>query len=246
MLEFPAQTLMHFWYNHGFLGMNARHPWWTVVDGSRQYVRKLVPPFRDRIRLKTPVERIERRDGKALVYAQNHEVETYDKVILATHTPTTLKMLADPTSLELEILPAFKYQSNIATLHTDDRFMPITKKCWAAWNYHIQFNQAGVIQPSTHYWMNLLQGVSEKTNYFVSINGAESIDPSKVIKRINYEHPLFDVPAVAAQKRVPELNQISPDQTTYFCGAWTRYGFHEDGFMSAVNVCRDLLGEEPW
>jgi predicted NAD/FAD-binding protein len=209
-------------------------------------VRKLVPPFRDRIRLNTPVERIERRDGKALVYAKNHEVETFDKVILATHTPTTLKMLADPTPLEMEILPAFKYQPNIATLHTDDRFMPKTKKCWASWNYHIEFDKQGVIQPSTHYWMNLLQGVSEKTHYFVSINGEDAIDPAKVIKRINYEHPLFDVHAVAAQKRVVELNQISAEQTTYFCGAWTRYGFHEDGFMSAVNVCRDLLGEEPW
>jgi predicted NAD/FAD-binding protein len=155
-------------------------------------------------------------------------------------------MLAAPTELETELLSCFNYQPNMATLHTDDRFMPKTRKCWASWNYHVEYDQGGVIQPSTHYWMNLLQGVSEKTNYFVSINGAESIDPAKVIKRIPYEHPLFDVQATAAQKRLPELHQISRDQTTYFCGAWQRYGFHEDGFMSAVNLCRDLLGEEPW
>lgn len=246
MLDFPVKTLMHFWFNHGFLGMKTRHPWWTVVDGSRQYVRKLVPPFRDRIWLNTPVDRIERRNGKAVVYARNHGPKTYDKVIMATHTPTTMQMLADPTPLEEEILPAFQYHPNLATLHTDDRFMPKTRKCWAAWNYHVEFDNKGVIKPSTHYWMNLLQGVSEKTNYFVSINGEDAIAPEKVLKRIQYEHPLFDIKAVAAQKRVPELNQISRDQTTYFCGAWTRYGFHEDGFMSAVNVCRDLLGEEPW
>ena len=246
MLEFPARTLMHFWFNHGFLGMETRHPWWTVVDGSRQYVRKIVAPFRDRIHLNTPVERIERNEGRVIVYARGREPETFDKVILATHAPTSLKMLAEPTPLEQELLPLFKYQANVATLHTDDRFMPRTRKCWASWNYHIEFDKDGIIQPSTHYWMNLLQGVSEKTNYFVSINGEDAIDPAKVIRRISYEHPLFDVKATAAQKRLPELNRISKDQTTYYCGAWFRYGFHEDGFMSAVNLCRDLLGEEPW
>jgi uncharacterized protein len=246
MLEFPARTLMHFWFNHGFLGMETRHPWWTVVDGSRQYVRKLIPPFQDRIRLNTPVQRIERQAGKVTIYTRDHPPEVYDKVILATHAPTSLRLLAEPTPLEQELLPQFKYQANLATLHTDDRFMPNTRKCWASWNYHIEFNKSGGIEPSTHYWMNLLQGVSEKTNYFVSINGAEAIDPSKVIRRISYEHPLFDVKATAAQKRLPELNQISPDQTTYYCGAWFRYGFHEDGFGSAVSLCRDLLGEEPW
>ena len=124
--------------------------------------------------------------------------------------------------------------------------MPKTRRCWAAWNYRVKIDAAGRIDPSTHYWMNQLQGVSEKVNYFVSINGAEDIDPAKVIQRIRYEHPLFDLPAIDAQKRLPELNQISPDQTTYYCGAWFRYGFHEDGFMSAVNLCRDLLQEEPW
>lgn len=246
MLEFPARTLMHFWFNHGFLGMKTRHPWWTVVDGSRQYVRKLIPPFQDRIRLNTPVQHIERHEGKVIIHTSGQPAETYDKVILATHAPTSLQMLAQPTALELELLSAFKYQPNIATLHTDDRFMPRTRRCWASWNYHIEFDPQGTIQPSTHYWMNLLQGVSEKTDYFVSINAAEQIDPAKVIRRINYEHPLFNLQAVAAQKRLPELHQISPDQTTYFCGAWLRYGFHEDGFMSAVNLCRDLLGEEPW
>lgn len=246
MLAFPARTLMHFWFNHGFLGMKTRHPWWTLVDGSRQYVRKMVQPFRTSIWLRTPVERIERRNGKAVVYAQGHAPQSYDKVIMAAHAPTSLRMLAEPTELETQILPAFQYQANVATLHTDDRLMPRTRKCWASWNYHIEFDAQGVIQPSTHYWMNLLQGVPGTTNYFVSVNGEDKIDPAKVVRRINYEHPLFDLKAVAAQKRVPELNQISSDQTTYYCGAWTRYGFHEDGFLSAVNVCRDLLGEEPW
>jgi len=246
MLEFPARTLMHFWFNHGFLGMNTRHPWWTVVDGSRQYVRKIIPPFADRIRLNTPVKRIERSHGKATVYTDGQAPEVFDKVVLATHAPTSLRMLAEPTALEQELLAAFRYQPNLATLHTDASLMPKTAKCWASWNYRVKITADGRVDPSTIYWMNNLQGVSEKTHYFVSINGAEDIDPTQIIRQIDYEHPLFDVKATAAQKRLLELNRISPDQMTYYCGAWFRYGFHEDGFMSAVDLCRDLLGEEPW
>lgn len=242
MLEFPARTLMQFWFNHGFLGMKTRHPWWTVCDGSRQYVRKIITPFADRIRLRTPVMRVERSESGVTVYPQNGPAEQFDKVILATHAPTSLKMLAAPTALEQEVLSAFKFQPNLATLHTDDRFMPRTQRCWAAWNYRVKLDAEGCIQPSTHYWMNRLQGVSDKTNYFVSINGAEDIDPAKVIRRIDYEHPLFDLAAIDSQQRVAELQ----GSNTFFCGAWTRYGFHEDGFMSAVKTCTHLLGGDPW
>lgn len=246
MLDFPARTLMRFWFNHGFLGMDTRHPWWTVVDGSRQYVRKLVAPFRDRIRLDTPVQRVERRDGKVLLHVEGQAAETYDKVILATHAPTSLALLADPTALESELLSRFRYQPNLATLHTDTRVMPRERRCWAAWNYRVEFDAAGTLVPSTHYWMNRLQGVSDKTDYIVSINAPDGIDESRVLRRIPYEHPLFDLNAVNAQARLPELNRLGRDQTTYYCGAWFRYGFHEDGLLSAVNLCRDLLGEEPW
>lgn len=246
MLDFPARTLMRFWFNHGFLGMKTRHPWWTVCDGSRQYVRKIIPPFADRIRLKTPVQRVERGPAGVTVHTEAHGAETFDKVIFATHAPTTRQLLADPTPLEAELLAPFHYQPNMATLHTDERFMPRTRRCWASWNYRLQVDAEGRLLPSTHYWMNQLQGVSEKVNYFVSINGENEIDPAKVIRRIPYEHPLFDLAAVNAQKRLPELNRLSPDQTTYYCGAWFSYGFHEDGFGSAVALCRDLLGREPW
>lgn len=246
MLDFPARTLMRFWFNHGFLGMDTRHPWWTVVDGSRQYVRKLIAPFRDRIRLNTPVQRVERRDGKVLVHVEGQAAETYDKVILATHAPISLALLADPTPLESELLSRFRYQPNLATLHTDTRFMPRERRCWAAWNYRVEVGTDGALQPSTHYWMNRLQGVSDKTDYLVSINAPDDLDESRVIRRIPYEHPLFDLNAVHAQARLPELNRLGRDQTTYYCGAWFRYGFHKDGLLSAVNLCRDLLGEEPW
>lgn len=246
MLDFPARTLMHFWYNHGFLAMNTRHPWWTVCDGSRQYVRKMIPPFADRIRLKTPVARVERRGGQVWVTPQGGTPEAFDQVILATHTPTSLKLLADPTELEQQVLSPFRYQANVATLHTDAQFMPRTRRCWASWNYNIELDREGTVVPSTHYWMNNLQGVSDKKDYFVSINAPDSLDASKVHQRIDYEHPLFDLAAIDAQKRLPELRQASQQTNTLFCGAWTRYGFHEDGFMSAVQVAEHLLGGDPW
>jgi predicted NAD/FAD-binding protein len=246
MLAFPAITLLRFWHNHGFLGLYTQHPWWTVTNGARSYVKKLTAPFKERIHLGSPVTRIERQPGSVRVFTRAGDAAEFDKVILATHADQALQLLAEPTAQEQELLGCFHYQPNTATLHTDESFMPKTKRCWASWNYRIKPTQDGSIEPSTHYWMNSLQGVSEKTNYFVSINGADEITPEKVIKRIAYEHPLFDLAALAAQKKLPELNRLSPNQTTYFCGSYFRYGFHEDAFGSAVALCRDFLGREPW
>lgn len=242
MLRFPAVSLMRFWYNHGFLGMKTRHPWWTVVNGSQSYARKLTAPFRDRIRLNSPVVRIERGPSGVKVTPRHGAPQNFDKVILASHADQSLRMLADPTPLENELLPAFQYQANTATLHSDEQFMPWTKRCWASWNYRVAADGTS----TTHYWMNRLQGVSDKVNYFVSLNADAEIDPAKVLRRIAYEHPLFDLAAIDAQKRLPELNRLSADQTTYYCGSYFRYGFHEDAFGSAVSLCRELLGTEPW
>ncbi len=246
MLEFPAITLMRFWHNHGFLGMSTRHPWWTVTNGAKSYVAKLTLPFRDRIRLNSPVLRIERNSDKVIVHPLGKSPEVFDKVILASHADQSLRMLAEPTDLETELLSPFKYQSNLAILHTDDSMMPLNKRCWASWNYHVAPDQNGGVKASTIYWMNNLQGVSEKRNYFVSINGEDMIAPDKILKRINYEHPLFDLPALHAQKSLPDLNRLGKNQTTYYCGSYFRYGFHEDAFGSAVSLCRDLMGGEPW
>jgi len=246
MLHFPAITLMRFWYNHGFLGMKTRHPWWTVTNGARSYVQKLIVPFQDRIQLRNPVVSVTRKGKQVVVQPREGPAQTFDKVILASHADQSLHLLKDATGMERDLLSAFRYQDNIATLHTDDNFMPRTKRCWAAWNYHIARGEDGGIRPSTHYWMNKLQGVSDKVNYFVSINGEDEIAPAKVLKRITYAHPLFDLLAIEAQKRLPDLNSLSPDQTTYFCGSYSRYGFHEDAFGSAVSLSQSLLGRDPW
>ena len=246
MLEFPATTLLRFWHNHGFLGMTTQHQWHTVVGGSQAYVAKVMAPFRGRVRLATKAVRVERRGGKALVTTADGAVQEFDKVILAAHADQSLALLADATDLEARLLAPFKYQRNTATLHTDASFMPRTRRCWASWNYRVDAEPGGGVRTSTHYWMNSLQDVSRRENYFVSLNVEAQVAPGKVLMVIEYEHPLFDRAAVAAQRELPALNRLGPEQTTYFAGAWFRYGFHEDGFTSALECARAVTGREIW
>lgn len=240
--EFPAKTLMRFWHNHGFLGLDTQHPWRTVSGGSRCYVEKLTHPFEEKIHRDRGVSSVElSAQGARITFGDGLQQE-FDKVIVAAHGDQALKMLADPTPLELDLLGAFHYQDNEAVLHTDSRFMPKTRRCWAAWNYRIDSEGRN----STHYWMNELQGVSDREHYFVSINPSSAPAEGSIKRRLAYEHPLFDLAAVAAQVRIPELHIAANETNRYFCGAWQRYGFHEDGLWSAVNVCKAILGRDPW
>jgi uncharacterized protein len=236
--QFPARTLMRFWHNHGFLGLDTQHPWRTVSGGSRCYVEKLTASFRDSIRHGTPVRGVE----GTTVILEDGTSATFDRIVVAAHGDQALSMLVDPTSLESELLGKFHYQKNVVLLHTDPRFMPRTRRCWAAWNYRI--DPAG--RHSTHYWMNELQGVSEGEQYFVSINPSAPVPDDKVKRRLAYEHPMFDLAAVDAQQHLPRLHEAGQETRRFFCGAWQRYGFHEDGLWSAVNVCASILGRDPW
>ena len=247
MLRFPAMTLLRFWFNHGFLGLHTQHPWRTVDGGSREYVKRLIEPFRDRILLETPVQRIVRSPEGVTVNAAGRPDALFDKVILATHADQALRLLSDPISLESEILSKFRFQPNQVCLHTDPRFMPATRRCWASWNYRTDPGPpGGEDRATTHYWMNSLQGVSDRKNYFVSLNAGDGIPEEACLKRLDPEHPLFDLAAIDAQKRLPDLNRAEDGTRTFFCGAWSRYGFHEDGFLSAVDLCAHLLGGDPW
>lgn len=240
--EFPAKTLMRFWHNHGFLGLDTQHPWRTVAGGSRRYVEKLTEPFEHKIHRDRGVSGVElTAEGSRLKFTDGTH-QDFDKVVIAAHGDQALMILADPTLLESELLGVFHYQENEAVLHTDARFMPQTRRCWAAWNYRID----GAGRNSTHYWMNELQGVSDREQYFVSINPSSSPAENSIKRRLAYEHPLFDLAAVAAQARLPELHTAGSETQRYFCGAWQRYGFHEDGLWSAVNVCTAILGRDPW
>ena len=245
--EFPARTLMRFWHNHGFLGLDTQHPWRTVSGGSRCYVEKLVKPFAHRIRRGAGVDSILRlSDGTSRLAFSDGTQEDFDLVVIAAHGDQACRMLGDPTPLESDLLVRFPYQRNEAVLHTDKRFMPKTRRCWAAWNYRIERGTDGTNRYSTHYWMNELQGVSDRESYFVSINPSSPPSEASIKKRLAYEHPLFDLESVTAQNRLPELHRAGRDTGRFFCGAWQRYGFHEDGLWSAVNVCTEILGRSPW
>jgi len=247
MLSFPVAALLRFFHNHGFLGLDTQHQWWTVDGGAKVYVEKISAPWRDRLRLREGVLSVVRAPKGVMVMTTAGTAHNFDRVILACHGDQALRLIVNPTADETRLLGEFKYQPNVATLHTDAGVMPRTRLAWSSWNYEITRDAAGGVSTATHYWMNSLQGVSDRENYFVTINRPESIAPEKVLRRINYEHPLFSLGAMRAQAEIPALNTAAQGGTeTYFAGAWQRYGFHEDGLLSATRLSEQLLGRDPW
>lgn len=242
MLEFPATSLVRFFYNHGFLGLNTQHQWYTVEGGSREYVKRITKNYASRIRVSSPVTEVFPEGNQVAVVSQGKK-ELYDRVVLATHGDTSLKLLKQPTKEQIEILKEFHYQKNIATLHTDESCMPKKKAAWSSWNYKLEPVGPNRLHPSTIYWMNQLQGVSKQKNYFVSINDPGTLDRSKILREIEYEHPLFSLGAVQNQPKINDLNAKGP---IYFTGSYYRYGFHEDAFLSSVVLAKTILGRDPW
>jgi len=243
MLEFPAQTLVRFFKNHRFLSLDGQLAWRTCVGGSRQYRNKIMALFTNRVWTTRAVTKIRREAGKVCVTDSMGKVLVYDKAIIACHADDALNLLADPTSLESSLLSKFPYLNNKTTLHTDRRVMPNLKKVWSSWNNRIENNTDGKSVTSTIYWMNSLQGISKKRDYFISINDPGIIDPAKILWEKIYTHPLFSVEAQTAQAHLPKLNQ---NGTTFFAGSYFRFGFHEDGLMSGLDAARALAGHEVW
>jgi predicted NAD/FAD-binding protein len=247
MLAFPAAALLRFFHNHGFLGLNTQHQWWTVEGGAKSYIAPLTAPFAQKIRLNSAASGVIRTPRGVTVTTATGTAHTFEKVVLACHGDQALRLLQNPTDAEHRLLSAFHYQPNTATLHTDASVMPRTRLAWSAWNYEIARDSAGAVSTATHYWMNKLQGVSDRENYFVTINRPESINPAKVLKRIAYDHPLFSLAATAAQAELPALNQAALGTTeTFYAGAWQRHGFHEDGLHSAHRLAAQILARDPW
>jgi predicted NAD/FAD-binding protein len=240
MLQFPAATLLRFFHNHGFLGLHTQHPWRTVVGGAQRYVKKLCAPFRTRIHLQRGVRQVRREGRGVIVTDDSGHGERYDHVILACHADQALRMLADADGAEHSLLGEFRYQANAALLHTDAAVMPARERCWSSWNYRIGSRSDGSLLPSTVYWINRLQRLPTRRNYFVSINGEETLEPGKILQRIHYEHPLFSLGAIRAQRELPQLNRRGTQ--VYFCGSYFRYGFHEDALTSALDLSRLLTG----
>jgi predicted NAD/FAD-binding protein len=231
MWSFPARFLAEFFDNHGMLGLTGRPRWRTIVGGSESYVRALTDPWRQRLRLSTPVQRIERWEDRVLVTPRGGEAERFDEVVIATHSDQALAMLADAGEREHEILGAMPYQANEAVLHADARLLPSRRRAWASWNYHL-LDPPGE-RATVTYHMNRLQSLHADRELCVTLNRTEAIDPAKVIRAIPYTHPVYTAAGVRAQARRVE---ISGRNRTHYCGAYWGWGFHEDGVVSALAV----------
>ena len=239
MLRFPVATMIRFCHNHGLLQVSDRPQWHTVVGGARHYVDKIIANLADK-RLNTPVRRIE-RDAAGVRVVTDHGAERFDRVVLATHSDQALALLAAPTAQERAVLGAIRYQPNHAVLHTDASVLPKRRAAWAAWNYERAARQGdGSAGVCLHYWLNQLQPLPFAQPVVVSLNPLQEIAAQHIIGSYDYDHPVFDMSAIRAQAQVA---QLQGEQHSWFCGAWTGYGFHEDGLKSGLAVADALLAE---
>ena len=234
MSRFPAKYLIRFFYNHGLLKILNRPQWYVIKGGSKAYVDAITKGYRQAIRLDTAVNSISRSETGVIVKTSVDE-ETFDYVFIACHSDQALSLLANPKKLEREVLGAITYQENDAVLHTDTSLLPKNRRAWAAWNYHRLERKQD--QVAMTYNMNILQNFSCETQFCVTLNNTSAVDPSKIIARMTYEHPVYTPESVAAQGRQREING---QDRIYFCGAYWRYGFHEDGVASAMNALDDF------
>ena len=231
MMNMPALFFIRFFNNHGLMQVKNRSGWWVIKGGSREYVKKMIAEFDSKIRLNTAVESISRSENKIIIQVLGKE-EIFDAVVIATHSDQALQLLSDSTQQEIEVLSALPYQSNEALLHTDSSVLPKRKNAWASWNYNLDQE---VDQPmAMTYNMNILQTLNTNETYCVTLNNNDLVDSNKILKTLYYEHPQFTPEGISAQKRKHEISGIN---NTYYCGAYWRNGFHEDGVVSALEVC---------
>ena len=243
MLQFPAATMVRFCDNHGLLQVNNRPQWFTVKGGAKHYVQAITSRIADK-HLNTPVQAIERDDSGVVLHTARG-AERFDHVVIAAHADQALKMLAQPTADERDVLSHIGFQNNRAVLHTDASVMPQKRLAWAAWNYERTSDTQENARVCLHYWLNKLQPLPFTENVFVSLNPAQAIAAGHVLGEFDYAHPVFDLAAIQAQRRVNSLQGV---QHTWFAGAWMGYGFHEDGFKAgraaAKGIWQELMQEE--
>ena len=235
MLSFPACYFVRFFANHGLLNVRERPQWRVIKGGSREYVKRLIAPFKDRIRLNQAVASVKRLPTHVEIKTATGETEHFDQLFIATHSNQALEMLADPGEQELAILGAIPYQKNDVVLHTDTALLPKRRRTWAAWNYLRRKDDSQRV--SVTYNMNILQGIQATDTFCVTLNDTRNIDPGKIIRRMQYDHPVYTTAGVAAQQRHREING---QRRTWYCGAYWRSGFHEDGVVSALNALQNF------
>ena len=239
VLDMPAYFFIKFFYNHGMLEIINRPKWWVIKDGSSAYIKKIIKGFESKINLSSPIRTVSRLDnGIEIETANSKKPLMFDAVVFATHSDQALGMLKDPTEKEKDILSSIPYQKNEVLLHTDSSVLPKRKLAWASWNYQLDSNPESPVVLT--YNMNILQSLDCDETFCVTLNDHQSVDKSKVLKKITYHHPLFTVKGIEAQKRKLEISGVN---NTYYCGAYWQNGFHEDGVVSALEVCKHF-GEQ--
>jgi predicted NAD/FAD-binding protein len=243
MLDFTAENFVAFFSNHRLLQYD-RPVWRTVKGGSKCYVEKLTSAFRDRLRLGCAVTSIERTPHGVVVHDSHGQRDSYDHVVIASHSDQALKMLSDADDRERAVLGAIGYAPNTVYLHRDVRLMPKRRHAWASWNF-LRWQREGIADNdvAVTYWMNRLQDIGDDRPLFVSLNPPFAPDPSLTFGQYICEHPRYNAAAFAAQK---DLSEIQGRRHTWFCGAWTGYGFHEDGLRSGLAVAEALGATVPW
>lgn len=234
-LEFPALSFLTFFRNHGMLEMRTRPQWQTIVGGSQSYVRAFLGSFKGEVRTKTEAQRVRRTQSGVELIADGRPAESFDQVVIATHADEALQLLQDPSNEELTALGAWRYSTNHTVLHTDARVLGPNKRLWAAWNYHRRKGANRQSPVAITYYMNKLQRLAAERDYFVTLNGGDQIDPSLVLYETVYTHPIYTPSSPRSQA---ELLKLNGTRNTFFCGAYMRYGFHEDAVWSALEVAR--------
>jgi uncharacterized protein len=243
MLAFPARSFVRFFDNHGLLTVNDQPQWHTVLGGSQEYVRRLIAPFKHRIRLNCGAIAVVREGGKVRVTDNTGETTEYDEVVFACHADQVLAMLQNPAAEERNILGAFRYQPNRAVLHSDLSFMPKRRAAWASWVYLSEQREDKTEAVSLSYWMNQLQSLKTQMPLIVTLNPGREPEPHLVHDEYGFEHPLFDTAAIENQNRIAS---IQGKDKLWFCGAYQRYGFHEDGLLSAVKLAEQMGITPAW
>ena len=242
IVKFPARTFLQFFKNHGLLNINKRPQWYTVSGGSREYVARLTRSFRDKIKLNCGVRKITRRNDKIAVQDAKGHASMFDQVIFACHADEALRMMDDPAPCQ-DVVGAFDYQNNQIIVHGDTSFMPRNKKCWSSWVYLSEGRKDNKRVVSLSYWMNNLQGLDEDHPVIITLNPGRRPQEGLVFDEYTFSHPVFDLKAIKAQERI---QGIQGRNGLWFCGAYQRYGFHEDGLLSAVNVAKAMGVDIPW
>lgn len=242
ILDFPAAAMVRFFENHALLNYSEQHQWYTVQGGSVQYVDRLARSLEMRgvdIRLKAPVSAVRRTGVGAEILVKGAEWESFDEVVFATHSDDTLRMLSDVTGVERTALSAIRYQPNEAILHADHSIMPKRRRCWSSWVY-TEGKASNRERIGLTYWMNSLQPIPQDDPHFVTLNATRPIREDLIYDQATFRHPVFDLAALAAQDTVRAING---NNRTWFCGAWLKNGFHEDGLSSAVDVVQGMQAQ---